>query len=69
MGLDQDASKKKGAETKKSSVKKARDAKRGVSTKKSKKSSKLIRPEIEVASPALQAETKVKTKSAAPKSV
>jgi len=67
MGLDQDANKKKGAETKKSSVKKARDAKRGASSIKSKKSSKLIRPEIEVASSALQDETKVKTKSAAPK--
>ncbi|MFM8646509.1 MAG: hypothetical protein ACKOB7_01780, partial [Methylocystis sp.] len=45
MGLDQDANRKKGAETKKSSAKKARDAKRGVSTKKSKKPSKFIRPE------------------------
>lgn len=69
MGLDQDTTKKKGAEAKKSSVKKASNAKRVVSSKSFEKISKLIRPEIEVASPSSQAKTKVKTKYVAPKSV
>jgi len=67
MGLDQDAKKKKRADTKKSSVKKASDAKRVASSKSSKQTSKSIRPEIEVASSSSQGETKVKTKSTAPK--
>ena len=47
MGVDQDAKTKKGAETKKSSVKKLTDAKRSAAREDLKETSKLIRSDTE----------------------
>ena len=69
MGLDQEANKKKRAETQKGSVKNTNGVKRVASSKSSKKIPKLTRADVEAAPPPSQDDLRVRTKSAASKSV
>lgn len=62
MGVDQDAKTKKGAEIKKSSVKKLTDAKRPAVRQNLKETSKLIRSDTETTASSSQRKTKPKTK-------